>query len=245
LLTQLKARNLFCFHPWNREPNLLSTFDSLSSETSLALPIVKPDDEEMDFYPWSPGDSLVANAYGIAEPVIDQCSVPLSPDENTVILVPALAVDRSGFRIGYGGGYYDRYLFTYPMSQSVGLVFDEFLLDEVPKDEWDMALNYCITESRIYRFGIPFEFEAATVRSIKVLGTGCKKCKTLEQYVRLAVSQLGWDLEVEKVEELDQLIAYGLKSSPGLVINGKLVLSGKVPSIQELKDLLTSNEYFN
>lgn len=74
---------------------------------------------------------------------------------------------------------------------------------------------------------------------IKVLGTGCPKCKTLEKMVQNSVSELGLDAEVGKVEDIMQIMQYGVMHTPALVVNGKVVLSGRVPTEAELKNLLT------
>lgn len=73
---------------------------------------------------------------------------------------------------------------------------------------------------------------------IKVLGTGCAKCKQLEKTVRAAVDELGLDASVEKVTELSDIMAYGLMSTPGLVIDGQVRLAGRVPKLEEVKGLL-------
>jgi small redox-active disulfide protein 2 len=76
---------------------------------------------------------------------------------------------------------------------------------------------------------------------IKVLGPGCPKCKTLEQATRNAVSELGIDANVTKVEDIVEIMNYGIMRTPGLVINEKVIFSGKVPSISELKEIITKN----
>lgn len=73
---------------------------------------------------------------------------------------------------------------------------------------------------------------------IKILGTGCSKCKTLEATTRQAVEELGLNASIEKVEDFQKIMEYGVMSTPGLVINGKVVLSGKLPKLAEVKELL-------
>ena len=77
---------------------------------------------------------------------------------------------------------------------------------------------------------------------IKVLGTGCAKCKSLEKVTIQAVEELNLDASVEKVEDIQKIMEYGIMRTPGLVINGKVVLSGQLPKINELKDILTQNQ---
>ncbi|MDX2430413.1 MAG: thioredoxin family protein [Bacteroides sp.] len=76
---------------------------------------------------------------------------------------------------------------------------------------------------------------------IKVLGTGCAKCKSLEKVTRKAVEELNLDASVEKVEDIQKIMEYAVMRTPALVINEKVVMSGKLPKVSELKELLTNN----
>ncbi len=78
--------------------------------------------------------------------------------------------------------------------------------------------------------------------AIKVLGTGCPKCKTLEKSTRDAVSELGLQAEIIKEDDISKIMQYGIMRTPGLVVNEKLVLAGRVPSISEIKNLITQNQ---
>lgn len=73
---------------------------------------------------------------------------------------------------------------------------------------------------------------------IKVLGTGCAKCKQLEKTVRAAVDELGLDATVEKVTEFTDIMEYGLMSTPGLVVDGEVRLAGRLPKLAEVKSIL-------
>ncbi len=73
---------------------------------------------------------------------------------------------------------------------------------------------------------------------IKVLGTGCAKCNTLEEATRKAVEAKGIDASIEKVEDLIQIMTYGVMTTPALVIDGKVVVKGRVPSVNEIMELL-------
>lgn len=76
---------------------------------------------------------------------------------------------------------------------------------------------------------------------IKVLGTGCARCKSLEKITRKAVDELNLDASVEKVEDIQTIMEYAVMRTPALVINEKVVLSGQVPKVSALKELLTHN----
>lgn len=73
---------------------------------------------------------------------------------------------------------------------------------------------------------------------IKVLGTGCANCKNLEKAVKIAVEELGIDAIVSKEEDIVKIMGYGIMRTPGLVIDEKVVLSGRVPSTNELKEII-------
>ena len=77
---------------------------------------------------------------------------------------------------------------------------------------------------------------------IKVLGTGCSNCKTLEKLVINALAEMNVDANVEKVEDIVKIMSYGIMRTPGLVINGKIVMAGKIPSIKELKEIIEVNK---
>lgn len=76
--------------------------------------------------------------------------------------------------------------------------------------------------------------------SVKVLGAGCTNCNKLYETVKKAADSLGADIQLEKVTDYPEMMKYGLLQSPGLVINEKLVLSGKVPSVAEMTSMLTT-----
>lgn len=75
---------------------------------------------------------------------------------------------------------------------------------------------------------------------IKILGPGCNNCKKLERVTRDALDQLGLDAEVEKVEDYAAIMGYGVMATPGLVVDEKVLVSGRVPKPAEVKQLLTA-----
>ncbi len=74
--------------------------------------------------------------------------------------------------------------------------------------------------------------------NIKVLGTGCPSCIKLEKHVKMAIQELELNAEVEKVTDMKDILSYGVMGTPALVIDGKVVSTGKVLSIKELKKML-------
>jgi len=73
---------------------------------------------------------------------------------------------------------------------------------------------------------------------IKILGTGCPKCKTLEQLTRDVVSKNGIEATITKVEDIIEIMKYNIMTTPALVVDGKVVVRGRVPSAEEIKHLL-------
>lgn len=73
---------------------------------------------------------------------------------------------------------------------------------------------------------------------IKVLGTGCAKCKSLEKATLQAVSESGIDATVTKVEDFLEIMKLGVMTTPALVVDGKVVVKGQVPSVAEISQLL-------
>ena len=74
---------------------------------------------------------------------------------------------------------------------------------------------------------------------IKVLGTGCPTCKSLEDATKEAVSELGIKASITKEEDIAKIMAYGVMRTPALVIDEEVVVSGRIPSHEEIKDFLT------
>jgi small redox-active disulfide protein 2 len=76
---------------------------------------------------------------------------------------------------------------------------------------------------------------------IKILGTGCANCKNLEKATQIAVSEMGINAQIEKVEDIQKIIAYGVMRTPALVIDEKIALYGRVPSVKEIKEIISKN----
>ena len=119
-----------------------------------ALPVMGAKDAPLSFRRWQSGDVLEEASFGVAEPNSDQPT--LTPD---VILVPLLAVDGDGNRLGYGGGYYDRTLLQRRQGRegpvvAVGVAYYAQRVPVVPQDEGDARLDWLITEQGFTRFGL-------------------------------------------------------------------------------------------
>jgi small redox-active disulfide protein 2 len=73
---------------------------------------------------------------------------------------------------------------------------------------------------------------------IEILGTGCPKCKKLFEAVQTAVNEMNIDAEIIKITQIKEIINYGVMTTPALAIDGKVVIAGKLPSIDEIKKLI-------
>jgi small redox-active disulfide protein 2 len=77
---------------------------------------------------------------------------------------------------------------------------------------------------------------------IKVLGIGCMKCKALEKSVREAVSEMNIRADITKVDDIVEIINSGILRTPGLIINGKVVSSGHILSVSQVKEIIAKNQ---
>lgn len=140
------ASTLFAF--WGipgREPDTARLIRALTARGKrVGLPRMLPD-RQMEVRLYDPDRPLIPAAFGILEPSAD---TPLLPREDIELaLVPAVCYDRRGFRLGFGGGYYDRWLAGFS-GTTVGLCRDCVLQDQVPVEEHDCQVELLLTETR-------------------------------------------------------------------------------------------------
>ena len=115
------------------------------------LPVLTPKGQPLEFRVWSPGEPLVTRMWGIREP--QPTAAEIEPD---VLLVPLLAFDAHGWRLGYGGGYYDRTLQRLRARQptiAIGVGFDEQEIGDVPHGPFDQPLDWVLTPTGVRRLG--------------------------------------------------------------------------------------------
>ena len=136
------------YYPVNYEVNILELLYKLEAKgLKLSLPVVKKNNE-MDFYHWSSKNLLKLNKYGIPEP---EQNKKVFPD---IILVPLVAFDNKLYRIGYGGGYYDRYIqkiLNKKKMFKVGIAHSCQKINQVPANKHDRKLDLIITEKYVLR----------------------------------------------------------------------------------------------
>ncbi len=77
------------------------------------------------------------------------------------------------------------------------------------------------------------------MKNIKILGTGCAKCKQTESVIRETISEMGIEAEIEKVEDIQKIMEYDVMSTPAVVLDGAVKMKGKVPTKEEVRAMLT------
>ena len=152
LMERLHARTIAGYHPFSGELDVMPLLSALhETGYALALPVTPNEKGPLVFRQWVPSDQLVTGRFGILEPLVQKTD--LAPD---TILLPMLAFDKTGHRLGYGGGYYDRTLRSLRASKSivaVGIAFDEQEIDRLRYEDHDEALDWLLTPSGARRFG--------------------------------------------------------------------------------------------
>ncbi|NJR63264.1 MAG: 5-formyltetrahydrofolate cyclo-ligase [Cyanobacteria bacterium CRU_2_1] len=143
----IQSRTILAYFSFRQEPDLSQLFTS-AHRWGFSRCIGK----SLFWHLWSPTDSLPLQPgkYGIPEP--DPASTPIEPHEVDLIVVPAVACDRQGYRLGYGGGFYDRMLSSPDWSTipTIGIVFEVAHLPKLPIDPWDRPLGGVCTEVGLF-----------------------------------------------------------------------------------------------
>ena len=143
---KINFKNIGGYYPCNHEIDDLNLLNFLRDKRSnISLPIIK-EKNQMDFFIWENKDPLKINKYGIAEPI---SSKKIYPD---LIFIPLVAYDDDLNRLGYGGGFYDRYLEKIDKIKTtfkIGLGFSYQEIKKIPINKHDKKLDLIITEKKI------------------------------------------------------------------------------------------------
>lgn len=131
----IPAKNVLIYYPLRYELNLLALLDD---EKNFYLPRVCG--ENLQICPFKKGDKLVASSFNICEP----CSNSINPRNLDLVVVPALMADKSGFRLGYGGGFYDRFLVKNNTVKTILPIAKELIVEELPHEEFDIKIDEII-----------------------------------------------------------------------------------------------------
>ena len=147
ILKILKKKNFFGkivggYYPYNKEVDVIKILEKFEKKKyQISLPKINKN-FQMNFFHWSKNEPLVINKYGIPEPISEKVIYP------DILLVPLLAFDSRLYRIGYGGGYYDRYIKKIKQKKNIttiGLAYSFQKIKEVPINKHDIKLDFVIT----------------------------------------------------------------------------------------------------
>ena len=130
------AQNIMIFFPTSYEVDVTSL---LNDDKVFYLPVVSG--KNLKVCPYKKGDKLELSKLNIYEPTTAEISVA----KLDLVVVPSLMVDKENYRLGYGGGFYDRFLNDNPHIVSVTLIPNDLITEKLPHDAWDIKLNYVIS----------------------------------------------------------------------------------------------------
>lgn len=122
----------------------------LENKNPLVVPIIVTEDVSLRLSYLKDLNHLVPSTFGVPEPIGNEISVPEGAVD--IVILPMLGFDRKGGRIGYGAGYYDRFLEKYPDVKKIGLAFKCQELENIPLEDNDVLMDFIVTEE-----GIAFE----------------------------------------------------------------------------------------
>lgn len=144
-----RASTILFYYPKGKEVSTEPIIQhALRSGKTVALPVTDPATRTLRLFTIrDPETDLVAGHYGIKEPRPDRCA-PITPRDIDLVVAPAIAVDATGNRLGYGFGYYDRLLASYDRPIA-SVVYNLQVLFRVPVDPHDIQTHYIVTESRL------------------------------------------------------------------------------------------------
>ena len=141
----IKGKNVGGYYPYNYEVDVIEILKEFEKKKYLiSLPKIK-NNFQMDFFKWSFNDPLAINKYGIPEPISNK---KIYPD---ILLVPLVAFDNELNRIGYGGGFYDRYIKKIKRIKkiiTIGLAFSFQRVNKIQTNKFDIKLDFIITEKK-------------------------------------------------------------------------------------------------
>jgi 5-formyltetrahydrofolate cyclo-ligase len=149
-----QAQSIACFWPFDGEPDIQPVYQRLLADGfELALPVISGDDKHgMQFHAWRADTKLVENRFGIAEPAGTD-RMPIAGFD--LLIMPLVAYDRLGNRLGMGLGYYDRHLELIRDSASplrVGLAYSLQEIEPIGKNTWDIPLHGVVNEHGWFTF---------------------------------------------------------------------------------------------
>ena len=141
----IKGKNIGGYYPYNYEVDVIEILKEFEKRKYLiSLPKIR-NNFQMDFFEWSFKNPLIINEYGIPEPVSNKIRYP------DILLVPLVAFDNELNRIGYGGGFYDRYIKKIKKKKkiiTIGLAFSFQKVKKIKTNKFDIKLDFIVTEKK-------------------------------------------------------------------------------------------------
>ena len=141
-----QAHTVMAYLAFRNEIDLSPLFDAFPDKRWVLPRIAREPSPHLVLHPYDPR-RLVRHPFGMLEP--DPALPTVSPEEVELVLVPGIAFDRRGYRLGFGGGYYDRFLPTTPALR-VGVTYDELLVERLPVEAWDSRVDWLVTPGGLY-----------------------------------------------------------------------------------------------
>ncbi len=142
-----KAGIVGAFAAIRNEPDLRRMLERVMTQKKICFPVVE-ENEELEFYQINNYQELRAGNYEIPEP--DKAvAQKMTKESFEVVLVPGIAFDANGYRIGYGKGYYDKFLAGIKAIK-IGIAYDFQIVQAVPFEEHDLSMDYIITEKKVF-----------------------------------------------------------------------------------------------
>ncbi|NET89429.1 MAG: 5-formyltetrahydrofolate cyclo-ligase [Kamptonema sp. SIO1D9] len=140
-----QAKTILAYFSFRCEPDLNFLFTNTEKKWGFPRCV----DKSLFWHRWQPGEPLEKGNFGIFEPHPNSPS--LQPNLVDLILVPAIACDSQGYRLGYGGGFYDRMLASpkWQTKPTIGIIYDFAFLPQLPSDPWDKPLDAVCTETGV------------------------------------------------------------------------------------------------
>ncbi len=140
---KIKGKIIGGYYPFNYEIDILEVLKKFEKKNyQISLPRIN-NKSQMDFFYWSSKDPLKVNEYGIPEPISEEKKYP------NILLVPLVAYDNNLNRIGYGGGYYDRYIKKIKKKKNIitiGVAYSFQKIKKIPTNRHDIKLDFIVTE---------------------------------------------------------------------------------------------------
>ena len=148
LKRETKNKKIGIYYPIGSEVSTLKLIENLRKKKyKISLPVLE-NNFRMTFYEWNKKNPLKINKYGIPEPIKIKKFVP------SILIIPIVAFDADLNRLGYGGGFYDRFINKFEKTKKIlkiGLALSCQKINKVPTNKFDKRMNYILTENKVYK----------------------------------------------------------------------------------------------